>query len=58
MMRKSMKFRINRCDDQKRIGMSGCHSEEDIDEFIRDLHVTIYTIENQVDFNIYKGKPT
>ena len=48
-------FKIVRCNDTKREaeGKSSCKSEEDIDDYVKDIQVETWTIQNSIDFSKY-----
>jgi hypothetical protein len=59
MVTRSFEFTINRCnqtlqDIQKR---PKCKSDEEINEWIKDVNVEIWGIEEKIDYSDYSDKP-
>ena len=61
MRQKYFEFQISRCDRGKssKDGINHtCASDKEIDEYIQDLEVSVYTMSQIVDFTIYGSEPT
>ena len=61
MLQRYFEFQILRCDhiSGKRVGHTHkCASEEEIDEYISDLEVSVYVMNQIIDFTIYGREPT
>ena len=59
MVTKSYQFQINRCNDtlQKENGKLKCHKKEDIDAWIKDVNIEVWTKQEVIDFSAYGKDP-
>ena len=57
MVMKSMSFEVTRCKPEDRIGKSPCKKEHEINDFLKDFQVDIWTYNENIDFKIYGEKP-
>ena len=62
MITKNLKFKINRCNDEERrkkgFVFPWCYGDDEIDEFISDLEVSVFTVSKHVDFTVYETEPS
>ena len=52
-------FKIDRCVNEKRRakGLSDCYSEEEIDEYIRDLEINPWYVQENINYRKFDSKP-
>lgn len=56
MITKYMSFEVRRCVNSAENNFS-CHSDEEIDEYLKKTSVELWTIQRKVDFSKYDEEP-
>jgi hypothetical protein len=57
MISSNFAFQINRCIDGKNPGVV-CKKPEEINEYIKDIEINIWRLEQNIDFDVYDNPPT
>lgn len=58
MVAKHLQFSIRRCNQHERKpGQRPCKQSHEIDEYIKDIQVDSWVIQQRIDFSLYEVKP-
>lgn len=57
MVAKHLQFSIRRCNRHERHGKRPCKPDHEIDEYIKDIQVDSWVIQQRIDFSMYDIKP-